>query len=187
MGWDGVGCGGWWVVVLTCNGVGWGGLKCGGRAAFGRPMVPLASPPQALFNPYNLHIVPHHQINHSDYFTMSAKGVTHIINSEADFTPLKQWEREHAIFHNIFEIPFFQKFRRWKTFYFWKKYIRKTTIDKYKDFLEENLFILNKDLCPNLIKVSLPCPQVRAEGEEHRISGICRLYYPSLHYMAVWH
>lgn len=61
---------------------------------------------QALFNPYNVRIVPHHKINHADYFTMSAKGVTHIVSGEADFTPLRQWEREHRIFHAIFEIPF---------------------------------------------------------------------------------
>lgn len=48
---------------------------------------------------------------------------------------------------------FFRKYRRWKAFYFWHKYIRRTTINQYKEFLEDNLFVLNKDLCPNLIKV----------------------------------
>jgi len=106
-----------------------------------------------LWNPYNLTISPHSQVDHSNCYTMSAGGITHHVNGTADCISLQQWEREHGIFHSMFEIPFFQKFRRWKTFYYWKRYVRTTTVQKYKDYLEDHLYVLDKNLSPRLIEI----------------------------------
>eukprot|EP00906_Rhabdomonas_costata_P002873 RCo004476 len=116
---------------------------------------------RSVFNPYNLRVVSHDKIDPDNYCTMSSKGVTHLIRQDADFTPLGQWVREHGIFHSMFQIPFFRKFRRWKTFYFWRKYIRRTTINKYKDYLEDNLFILNRELCRPLLQVRRLCLEIQ--------------------------
>jgi dynein heavy chain len=120
-------------------------------------------PPAAmdLYNPYNLVQKSHSQIDPANHFIMSAGGVTHYSGGAVYASSLDQWEREHNIFHAIFEIPFFQKFRRWKTFYYWKRHVRTTTVQKYKDFLEDNLYILDSNLCPRLLQVRKLCLDVR--------------------------
>ena len=77
-----------------------------------------------VFNPYNVQVVSHSAVRPGHYLTMSAKGVTVYCNGESDFTSLQRWQREHAIFKNMVRIPFFDQFRIWKTFYFWRRFIR---------------------------------------------------------------
>eukprot|EP00755_Sulcionema_specki_P020771 Sspe_Gene.12750::Locus_4355_Transcript_2_2_Confidence_0.222_Length_4895::g.12750::m.12750/K10408/DNAH; dynein heavy chain, axonemal len=110
-----------------------------------------------LYNPYDLVAVPHKDTDRNNYFTIAKEGVTHVQNGEADFIPLEEWLREYRIFSNVLGIPFFRKFRRWKAFFTWKKHVRRTRVTKYKEYLEENLFILNTDLCPPLLHVRSIC------------------------------
>mmetsp|Transcript_44339 Transcript_44339/g.86753 ORF Transcript_44339/g.86753 Transcript_44339/m.86753 type:complete len:4144 (+) Transcript_44339:98-12529(+) len=107
--------------------------------------------------PYDLEIVKHDQIDPDNYYTMSRAGVTHFYQTETDFTSLDQWEREYFLFTKMMEIPFFKKFRMWKAFYFWKKLIRKQKSNKYRKFLQENLYILNPYLRDSLIQLRTLC------------------------------
>eukprot|EP00660_Eupelagonema_oceanica_P004714 gene4714-20990_t len=109
------------------------------------------------YNPYDLRVVTHKETDHANYFTMAKEGVTHVHGGEADFIPLGEWLRECEIFNAARQIPFFQKYRRFKTFYFWRKYVPRTTVAGYKDLLEENLFFLNKDLSMPLLRIRAIC------------------------------
>ena len=107
--------------------------------------------------PYNLSIVKHDQINPRNYYTMSRAGVIHFYENDADFISLNQWEREYFIFTKIMEVPFFRKFRMWKTFFFWKKFIRRQKSNSCRDLLQENLYILNPVLRGSLITLRNIC------------------------------
>ena len=109
--------------------------------------------------PYDLQIVKHDAIDPTNYYTMSRAGVTHFFQTETDFTSLDQWEREYFLFTKMMDIPFFRRFRMWKAFFFWKKYIRRTKLNKCKRFLGENLYILNPYLRPSLIALKSLCYQ----------------------------
>ncbi|KAH8045613.1 dynein light chain binding protein [Aureococcus anophagefferens] len=70
---------------------------------------------------YDLVVVEHALADSGDYFTLSCSGMTHFTGVNSDFTPLHQWEREYGLFHEMRRIPFFAKYRAWKTFSVWKK------------------------------------------------------------------
>ena len=114
------------------------------------------------YNPYDLVVVEHKDTDPSNYFTMAKEGVTHVQQGEADFLPLDCWVREHDVFNKILSIPFFSKYRRWKTFYTWRNHVRRTRIMQYKEFLEENLFILNTDLSPPQLEVRRICQELQS-------------------------
>jgi len=107
--------------------------------------------------PYDLVIVKHDRIDPSNYYTMSRAGVTHFFKAETDFTSLDQWEREYFLFTKMMEIPFFRRFRMWKAFFFWKKHIRRTKLNKCKKVLTENLYILSPYLRPSLLQLKSLC------------------------------
>jgi hypothetical protein len=71
---------------------------------------------------YDLGVVDHSEVNMDDYHTMSRAGITHFtLSSEPEFTPLDVWEREYHLFNVIQFIPFFRKYRLWKSYTTWKK------------------------------------------------------------------
>ena len=72
--------------------------------------------------PYKLEIIPHHQINPSNYYTMSKKGITHFYENNIDFTPLEQWKREYYLYTKMMNISFFNTFQQWKGFFVGKIY-----------------------------------------------------------------
>ena len=113
------------------------------------------------YNPYDLLVVEHKETDPANYFTMAKEGVTHVQHGEADFLPLDNWVREHDVFHKTLGIPFFTKYRRWKTFYTWRNHVRRTRVSQYKDFLEENLFILHPDLSPPQLEVRRVCQELQ--------------------------
>ena len=49
---------------------------------------------------------------------------TKAIITEPEFTPLDVWEREYHLFNVIQFIPFFKKYRLWKSYTTWKKTVR---------------------------------------------------------------
>ena len=111
--------------------------------------------PTDSYNPYDLKVVKHSDMgsDRTAYLTLSSAGVTSYANDEGDFISLERWMDECKIFNQVVEIPFFAKYRKWKTFFFWWKYVRKTLIAGCKQHLLENLFLLNKDLSEPLIAI----------------------------------
>ena len=99
-----------------------------------------------MYNPYDLVVVPHNDIQHKQYFTVSAAGVTKFDEGESEFVGLKAWEREFRIYHKLAKLDVFKLYKKWKSFDVWRKLVRRTTMQAYKTHLSENLFILNPDL-----------------------------------------
>ena len=73
---------------------------------------------------YLISIVKHSEINHSDYYTISSEGVTHMRDNEAEFTALERWEKEYKDYKRLVKIPTFANFRMWKAFVVWRKNVK---------------------------------------------------------------
>ncbi|XP_033099985.1 dynein heavy chain 6, axonemal-like [Anneissia japonica] len=125
------------------------------------PAVPKSS---IQYHPYNLKIVTHKNTNPSDHYTISRKGVTHMRNSEAEFTDLDRWEQEYRYFMQLVKIPTFALFRKWKAFVTWKKNVRSRKIASCKKRLQENLFIVNPSLRPAVLNVREMCYRISDMG-----------------------
>ncbi|TPX75806.1 hypothetical protein CcCBS67573_g02914 [Chytriomyces confervae] len=124
-----------------------------------------ASREQAVVNPYNLQFAEYSSLDRSlGYYTMSAEGVTFICESAgtSKFTPLKQWIRERHLFYNLLEIPFFKRYRLWKSFVTWKRNVLRTKIHLAKRKLEQTLFIADPLLRDALLGIRERCLTVMA-------------------------
>ena len=86
-------------------------------------------------NPYNLKIVSHAEADHDDFYTLSRAGVTHIVNGVAEFTPLDQWEQEYQLFGKVIQIPLFQKYKMWKSYFVWRKNVRSSRMQSSENVL----------------------------------------------------
>ncbi|CAH1180440.1 unnamed protein product [Phaedon cochleariae] len=116
--------------------------------------VPKAS---ELFNPYSLSVVPYKQVDKSNFFTMSAKGVMQHIGSEITFTSLDKWEEEYKMYCRLMDIRLFFCFRKWKGFYVWRTNILCKKRNLAKKHLEENMLILNPILRKGLLDIQDMC------------------------------
>ena len=52
---------------------------------------------------------------------MLRAGVTQFERTDSEFTQLAVFEKEYKDYHAMARIPFFAKYRSWKTFQVWKK------------------------------------------------------------------
>ena len=96
---------------------------------------------------YDLAVINHSETNPEDYHTMSRAGITHFsTGSEPEFTPLDVWEREYHLFNIIQTIPFFRKYRAWKSFMTWKKGVRGRKMQIAATQLKAKLFLLTEQL-----------------------------------------
>ena len=100
---------------------------------------------------YKLRLVEPSEIDASNYFTLSQKGITHFCGDDSEFTSIHQYEREYYLYNMVTSIPFFQKYRKWKTFVTWKKNVSAAMMNACKASLQQNLFILNPLLRKSLI------------------------------------
>ncbi|XP_057658316.1 dynein axonemal heavy chain 6 isoform X1 [Diorhabda carinulata] len=110
-----------------------------------------------LFYPYALSIVPYKQVDKSNFFTMSAKGVMQHVGSEIIFTTLDKWEKEYNMYCRLMEIRLFHYFRKWKGFYVWRINVKRKKIYNAKRNLEENMLSLNPILRQGLLDIQDMC------------------------------
>ena len=89
----------------------------------------------------------------SEYMTVSANGIVHFVNGDTTFLTIPEWEREMRLYRSIKRKPFFQKYKKWKTFSEWKKIMRDTMILKRQDFLNRELFLLDGELAKPMINI----------------------------------
>lgn len=110
--------------------------------------------------PYDLEIVSSQDlslIDNDNYYTLSAQGLTHFHKGQVLFTPLDQWQREYYLFTSMMNIPFFNQYKKWKTFRSWKKSIQKDKVRKCNNVMNGRLFILNKHLRGPLFEIRKLC------------------------------
>ena len=112
------------------------------------------------YNPYDLEVVNHSNVNENHFYTMSAAGVTHFIDGQAEFTPLDQWEREFHLYNQIITLNVFRQYKIWKNFATWKKCVRQKKTRHCKHMLERHLFILNPVFQSSLLKIRAFCHQL---------------------------
>ncbi|KAI8620571.1 dynein heavy chain and region D6 of dynein motor-domain-containing protein [Chytriomyces sp. MP71] len=115
---------------------------------------------QTVFNPYNLTFTDYSSLDRSQgYYTMSAEGVTFISEAAgiSKFTPLKQWIRERHLFYNLLKIPFFSRYRLWKSFVVWKRNVLRAKITVASKRLNKNMFLVDPLLRGPLLAVRERC------------------------------
>lgn len=59
-------------------------------------------------------VVGYKEVDKSNFFTMSARGVMQHVGSESIFTSLDKWEAEYDMFQRLMKIRTFKMFRKWK-------------------------------------------------------------------------
>ena len=112
-------------------------------------------------NPYHLEIVPHSDIDESNFYTLSSFGVTYFMNGKPEFTELEQWKREHYLFNAIIKIPVFKKYRVWKSYKVWRDSVRYGKMRKCAKLLNKNLFWMNPTFQEALFKIRGMCMDVK--------------------------
>ncbi|KAF0301061.1 Dynein heavy chain 6, axonemal [Amphibalanus amphitrite] len=113
---------------------------------------------------YCLKVAPYSAIDPEEYFTISKHGVTHVLNKEADFVPLPEWERDYIMFQKLARIRTFRQFRMWKQFAQWRVNVRWCKFHLAQRSLSQNLFILQPCLRAALLAVRHLCNAVATLG-----------------------
>jgi hypothetical protein len=106
---------------------------------------------------YSLKIVPHSAINPEAYYTISCGGVTHVLNSMVEFTPLERWIQEYDSVSKLLRKKTFSNFRIWKAFATWRKSVITTKRHERSISLQAHLFILDEHLRPPLMSIRALC------------------------------
>lgn len=110
--------------------------------------------------PYDLEIITSEDINKKNFYTLSSSGLTHFLDDEVIFTPLTRWQREYYLFSSMMNIPFFKKYRLWKTFKTWKKVIQTDKVNHCNQVMKNHLFILNPHLRQPLFEIRKLCCEI---------------------------
>ncbi|CAD2218707.1 dynein heavy chain [Angomonas deanei] len=132
------------------------------------------------YNPYDLQVVPHKDINPNHYFTVSAAGVTQFIDGAAEFIELSTWERECKIFNQISELEVFRDYKKWRSFMLWRALVRRQAMVSCGNFLKSNLLHIHPNLSGTLQSVRKICLDFlsnndlyQASTETQTLEGYC--------------
>ncbi|KAH9600450.1 Dynein heavy chain AAA lid domain [Trypanosoma melophagium] len=109
------------------------------------------------YNPYDLQVVSHKDIDPSNYYTISATGVTKFSRNEVEFIELQTWERDCRIFNQLRELDVFRNYKKWKSFLLWRGLVRNHAMSNCKTFLTRNLFLVHPHLSGALQTVRRMC------------------------------
>ncbi len=106
-------------------------------------------------NAYDLEITDYAHRNPVRYYTISKKGVTQYTNDMAiEFSPLKEWLVERALYGRVRDISFFRHFHRWKLLNSWHTAVWSVRKKQITDDLEEKLFCLDPIYRSHLLRHS---------------------------------
>ena len=99
------------------------------------------------------------------HFTISAAGVTSFTRvdkwrTDAQFTPLVQWRREACQYHAVMSLPFFERYRRWRTYWLWRHELSSHKRRRVAKALDEQAFLLDRRFGAALLQVSALCEQL---------------------------
>ncbi|CBH18135.1 dynein heavy chain, putative [Trypanosoma brucei gambiense DAL972] len=109
------------------------------------------------YNPYDLQVVSHRDVDPSHYYTVSAAGVTKFSGHEAEFIELHTWERDCRVFNQLRELDVFREYKKWKSFLLWRGLVRNHAMSNCKTFLTKNLFHVHPQLSAALQTVQRIC------------------------------
>ena len=123
-------------------------------------MAPLHPRTSNEHHAYNLHVVPHDAIDPRDFYTISAGGITHVVNGISNLTELDRWEREFEQFTRIRRSPLFAKFRMWKAYCIWRLEVVRGKRTEHTETLTRGLFTVDASLQPALLAIRNLCLDV---------------------------
>jgi dynein heavy chain len=113
---------------------------------------------------YDLRVCEWSEVDESDYFTVSCNGVTQFERTDSEFTQLEVFEKEYKDYHAMATIPFFAKYRSWKTFQVWKKVVKRGKIRAASKIIKAQLFLFAPALRDALLKVQGLCQDTLTYG-----------------------
>ena len=116
------------------------------------------------WQPYALGIREYHGVERTDYYTMSANGITHFLDGSApEFITAERWEREVANWKKTKSLTVFRTYKQWKSWKLWRRSVMSAKMDRAKDVLEKNLFVLDPVFAPTVDKVRDACRTLSAK------------------------
>ena len=118
--------------------------------------------PDADFHEWDILVCPYEWISKSDYYTISAKGVTHFVNGMSQFSDLNEWLHDLVMLQTLRKIPIFANFRLWKPLRLLKKAVLKNRRTRAYGNLDANLFYLNPLLRQALYGVYDNCINIKS-------------------------
>eukprot|EP00770_Monocercomonoides_exilis_P008083 MONOS_8041.1-p1 / transcript=MONOS_8041.1 / gene=MONOS_8041 / organism=Monocercomonoides_exilis_PA203 / gene_product=dynein haevy chain 9, inner dynein arm 5 / transcript_product=dynein haevy chain 9, inner dynein arm 5 / location=Mono_scaffold00292:32264-47119(-) / protein_length=4951 / sequence_SO=supercontig / SO=protein_coding / is_pseudo=false len=110
-----------------------------------------------MFNPYDMEIISHEEIDKRSFFTASSTGLTHYYDDDSEHTSISQWLAELRLFETVVQIPLFRTFRTWRCFSAWECYARRRRVLQAHRELVETHFLANKALHSALLEVNSAC------------------------------
>ena len=116
------------------------------------------------WQPYALGIREYHGVDRTDYYTMSANGITHFLDGSApEFITAERWEKEVANWKKTKSLTVFRTYKQWKSWKLWRRSVMSAKMDRAKDVLEKNLFVLDPVFAPTVDKVRDACRTLSAK------------------------
>ena len=109
------------------------------------------------YHPYDVHLVPHSEIDPENYYTISKDGVQETTDGLSEFTPLDRWEQDYHTFTAVRAKKTFSQFRMWKQYATWRKCVVRWKRAEYTQSLKQSSYLLDAVLQPALLKVRNHC------------------------------
>ncbi|CAG9467054.1 unnamed protein product [Pedinophyceae sp. YPF-701] len=109
------------------------------------------------YNPFELRVVPHTRVNKKNFYTLSTKGVTHVLEGECDFWTLQEFEKEFFLFLTFRQYKIFRHYKAWWCFSRWRLLIRREKMERARDHLQRHLFMLQPTYRPALLAAQSAC------------------------------
>lgn len=81
-----------------------------------------------------------HVYSKDECVLINYKGVLSMHGNKPDITSIEVWEEAYNKYCKLMRIPFFAKFKLFKTFYTWHKKLSDKKMHLAKEFLSSNLF-----------------------------------------------
>ncbi|KAI5075579.1 hypothetical protein GOP47_0009655 [Adiantum capillus-veneris] len=108
---------------------------------------------RSTFDPYDLDIVAHNEVSSPYFYTMSSAGVTLFRDLDAEFISLDEWETDFEYYKCIMKLNVFRQYKLWKTFYIWRRFVRKKLQRLSRKSLIKQLFSINPILQRVLLQI----------------------------------
>ena len=113
------------------------------------------------WQPYALGVREYHGVDRTDYYTMSAQGITHFLDgAQPEFITAERWELEVANYKKIKSLTVFRTYKKWKSWKLWRKSVMSAKMQRAASVLEKNLFVLDPVFAPTIDKIRDACREL---------------------------
>lgn len=110
-----------------------------------------------IFDPFALEIVGHQEVDQNNFYTLSAAGITHYCDGEADFMTAETFLQEFHMFLKIRTMPVFSKFYLWRAFKGWKSFVVAKKQNEAKSEIGDRVYVAAPQFTEGLLAVRHAC------------------------------